>query len=132
MTKQVLPEGAEVSELRSSVFDYDKRTGDKHVGYYDMQEMMQYLLNDDGAAFNQWKQSFDASVAYWNTTEKNYSMFAHKRFDSVWGMFPMKPYAHGVTHYVPSVSTTSAAQAANAAYRSTSWYSAAGLARLGW
>ena len=132
VTKQVLPEGAEVSELRSSVFDYDKRTGDKHVGYYDMQEMMQYLLNDDGAAFNQWKQSFDASVAYWNTTEKNYSMFAHKRFDSVWGMFPMKPYAHGVTHYVPSVSTTSAAQAANAAYRSTSWYSAAGLARLGW
>lgn len=132
VTKQVLPEGAEVSELRSSVFDYDKRTGDKHVGYYDMQEMMQYLLNDDGAAFNQWKQSFDASVAYWNTTEKNYSMFAHKRFDSVSGMFPMKPYAHGVTHYVPSVSTTSAAQAANAAYRSTSWYSAAGLARLGW
>ena len=66
VTKQVLPEGAEVSELRSSVFDYDKRTGDKHVGYYDMQEMMQYLLNDDGAAFNQWKQSFDASVAYWN------------------------------------------------------------------
>ena len=39
---------------------------------------------------------------------------------------------NGVSHYIPSTATSSAAQAANAAYRSTSWYSAAGLARLGW
>lgn len=134
-TKQVLPEGTKISELRSNVFDYDKRTGegtDGHVGYYDMQEMMQYLLNDDSAAFDQWIQSFDASVAYWNTTEKNYSMFAGYKFDNVMGMFPMKPHAHGVTHYIPSASTASAAQAADAAYRSTLWYSAAGLSELGW
>ena len=37
-----------------------------------------------------------------------------------------------VSHYIPSTATSAAAQAANAAYRSTSWYSAVGLARLGW
>ena len=47
------------------------------------------------------------------------------------GMFSIKR-ANGVSHYIPSTATSSAAQAANAAYRSTSWYSAAGLARLGW
>ena len=43
------------------------------------------------------------------------------------GMFSIKR-ANGVSHYIPSTATSSAAQAANAAYRSTSWYSAAGLA----
>lgn len=47
------------------------------------------------------------------------------------GMFSMKR-ANGVSHYIPSTATSAAAQAANAAYRSTSWYSAVGLARLGW
>lgn len=45
------------------------------------------------------------------------------------GMFSMKR-ANGVSHYIPSTATSAAAQAANAAYRSTSWYSAVGLAGL--
>ena len=47
------------------------------------------------------------------------------------GMFSMKR-ANGVSHYIPSTATSAAAQAANAAYRSTLWYSAVGLSRLGW
>lgn len=47
------------------------------------------------------------------------------------GMFSMKR-ANGLANYIPSTATSAAAQAANAAYRSTSWYSAVGLARLGW
>lgn len=47
------------------------------------------------------------------------------------GMFSIKR-ANGVSHYIPSTATSAAAQAANAAYRSTLWYSAVGLARLGW
>ena len=47
------------------------------------------------------------------------------------GMFSMKR-ANGVSYNFPPPATSAAAQAANAAYRSTSWYSAVGLARLGW
>lgn len=134
-TKEVLQSSVDLSKLRSDVFDYDKRTGeyqDGHVGYYDMQEMMQYILSDNSAAYDAWKKSFDASVAYWNTTDKNYSMFAKYRFDSIQGMFPMKPNAHGVAHYIPSASTSYIAGVTNAAYRTTAWYNAAGLSKLGW
>ena len=62
-------------------------------------------------------------LSSWKKTPMIYSMSV--------GMFSIKR-ANGVSHYIPSTATSSAAQAANAAYRSTSWYSAAGLARLGW
>lgn len=120
-TKQVLPETAPaVSALRGTVFDYDKRTySDGHVGYYDMQDLVETLAEDE-TSFNAWLQAYGQVVGYWNTTPKNYSQFV--------GMFSMEN-THGVTHYIPS--QTSDLQAAEA-YRSVAWYSASGLSGLGW
>lgn len=130
-TKQVLQSGMGVSELRSKVFDYDKRTSiSSYVGYFDMMEMMEYLTDDAG--YQAWKQAFASALGYWNTTEKNFSMFVGRKFDSIEGMFPMQPRANGVTHYIPSESTAYEVRAANIAYRSTAWYEAAGLSLLGW
>ncbi len=110
--------------LRSSVFNYDQRKvgSSYYVGYYDFVEMMEKLVVDE-VALDEWKQAYDAASVCWKKTPMIYSMSV--------GMFSIKR-ANGVSHYIPSTATSSAAQAANAAYRSTSWYSAAGLARLGW
>lgn len=118
ITKQVLPENADNQELLSTVFDYDKRSsGEGHVGYYDMERMMQSLL--DNSAFIAWKQVYDLAVPYWKTTLQNYSAFAR--------MFSMEG-TNGVSHYIPA----SNKPAARAAYHSTEWYEAAGLSKLGW
>lgn len=116
VTRQVLLLG-DTSGLRSAVFDYDRRSGSDHIGYYDMVTMMQHLTEPVG--FAAWKQVYDAAVAYWNTTPMNFSAFDH--------MFSMEG-SNGVSHYIPSSSYQSAA----AAYRSTEWYSAVGLSQLGW
>lgn len=118
-TKQALSDVAEVdnAHLRDNIFNYDKRSSSSSgfVGYYDMVAMMQELTDAD--AFTAWKQAFDSAVAYWNTTVKNYSMYAD--------MFSMEG-TNGVTHYIPLSSKPAAA------YRSTAWYEAAGLSNLGW
>lgn len=49
ITKQVLPGLVDNAQLRSLIFDYDKRRGsdgfqDGHVGYYDMANMMKKSL----------------------------------------------------------------------------------------
>lgn len=110
--------------LRDEVFDYDARrlspnpdNRKSHVGYYDFSQMMKTLLNDD--AYAAWQQVFKASIVYWNTTDMNYSQFV--------GMFSMKD-TNGVTHYIPLSTDSQAA----AAYRSTAWYTAAGLDKIGW
>lgn len=121
ITRQVLPDGGAVDneELRSTVFDYDKRSVSQgHIGYYDMVQMMRKLLTDD-IAFAAWKQKYDAAVPYWKTTTQNYSAYA--------GMFSMEG-TNGVSHYIPTASQSAAA----AAYRSTEWYEAAGLSKFGW
>lgn len=117
VTKQVLPDMAiDNSVLRQNVFNYDKRTSSS-VGYYDMQQMMKNIL--DNSSYSYWKQAFDASVVYWNTTDKNYSQYI--------GEFSMKD-TNGVSHYISKSLSSSAA----AAYRSTAWYTAAGLDQIGW
>lgn len=115
---------ADGSVLRATVFDYDQRDdwSSSRVGYYDFVEMMETLVEDD-ALLNEWKQAYEAASIYWSTTPKIYSMST--------GLFSMER-AHGVSHYIPSSSTSSSAQAALAAYRSMSWYGAAGLSKLGW
>ncbi len=118
MTKQVLSGVANNTELRSKVFDYDKRSSFySHVGYYDMVEMMRLLTDNSG--FTAWKQVYDDAMTYWATTPMNYSAFAD--------MFSMKG-TNGVSHYIP----TSNSSAISTAYRSTEWYEAAGLSKLGW
>lgn len=120
-TNRALSDVVEVDnvQLRENVFNYDKRSSSSSsfVGYYDMVAMMQELT--DGDSFTTWKQSFDSAVAYWNTTSKNYSMYAD--------MFSMEG-TNGVTHFIPLSSKLTAANA----YRSTAWYKAAGLSNLGW
>lgn len=131
VTKQVISEaaGAENTLPRDEVFDYDARrlsfdARDKksHVGYYDFPQMMEVLLADD-EAYTAWKQAYDASIVYWNTTEKNYSRFV----SSYGGMFSMEG-ANGVTHYIPLSLDSQAA----GVYHLTAWYKAAGLAGIGW
>ncbi|WP_281644777.1 clostripain-related cysteine peptidase [Bacteroides zoogleoformans] len=119
VTKDVLLQNVvTLQELRSSVFDYDKRASiNQHVGYYDMVQMMRLL--SDNAGFAAWKQAYDAACIDWQTTRLNCSGSA--------GMFSMEG-SSGVSHYIPGPYTA----AANAAYRSTSWYEAAGLSLLGW
>ena len=102
----------------NTVFDYDKRDMEEgHVGYYDFSQMMEMRLDAD--AYVAWKNVFDASIVYWNTTDKNYSMF--KRMFSMEG-------TNGITHYIPLSVDSKAAEA----YRSMAWYKAAGLENMGW
>lgn len=102
------------SMLQENVFNYDKTGG---VGYYDMGQLMQYLLID----MNEWNAAVNNVIVYWKTTPMNYSSVAHR--------FPIsEDETCGVSHYIPSTGTV----AANAAYRSTAWYKAAGLSKLGW
>lgn len=118
ITRQLLPENANSDELRSLIFDYDKRSlKSGHVGYYDFVQLMQQLT--DASGFASWKQVYDLAVPYWQTTPKNYSAFG--------GMFSMEG-SSGVSHYIPS----SSHQAAAVAYRSTEWYKSAGFSKLGW
>lgn len=119
MTNQVLTKIADKSELKN-VFDYDKRSynNPNYVGYYDMVDLMRLLT--DASGFAAWKQAYDTAVPYWATTPKNYSGFTKKEF-SMEG-------TNGVSHFIPS----SSGSAINAAYRSTEWYKAAGLSKLGW
>lgn len=121
-TARVLSEVAvdERATLRESVFNYDQRDfwSSSHIGYYDFVEMMEALELGD-AVMEEWKQVYDATLVYWNTTPKIYSMST--------GLFSMER-ANGVSHYIPSASKPSVVKA----YRSMEWYKAAGLSQLDW
>lgn len=121
LTAQLMPtEEVDLHALRKEVFDYDQRSGwDKkyYIGYHDWAQMMQALLSE--ADYTTWRQAYDDAVVYWNTTPKNYS--------AVVGMFSMEG-TNGVTHYIPQSVTSPRAES----YRSLDWYTAAGLAKLGW
>ncbi|MCD8292399.1 MAG: clostripain-related cysteine peptidase, partial [Prevotellaceae bacterium] len=111
----------DVASLRQSVFNYDQRDNktyaSSHIGYYDMADLMQQLLGEDYSPTV--LSTLQSGLVYWQTTPMNYSQFT--------GMFSMEG-TNGLTHYIPADLTSDAAEA----YRSTAWYSAAGLDRLGW
>lgn len=107
----------DIITLRSNVFDYDKRNTTSHVGYYDLQGLMEQVLYPEG--YIEWLKVYQSALAFWKTTPKNYS--------SVAKMFSMEG-ANGVTHYIP----TAAFAERDEEYRSTSWYQDAGLEKLGW
>ena len=121
LTAQLMPETtADVDALCENVFNYDQRSGwyeESHIGYYDWAQLMQALLSETDYAT--WRQAYDEAVTYWNTTPMNYS--------GVVGMFSMEG-TNGVTHYIPQNVTSPRAES----YRSLDWYTAAGLAKLGW
>lgn len=111
---------ADGKTLRSSVFDYDRRSAwsSSHVGYYDFAEMMEVLVTDP-SLYADWKQAYAAASVYWATTPMIYSMYG--------GMFSMERTS-GVSHYIPMDSKLSAVEA----YRSMDWYKEAGLSQIGW
>ena len=122
LTAQLMPETAvDVDAFCENVFNYDQRDPDdwfeSHIGYYDWAQLMENLLSE--ADYTTWRQAYDEAVTYWNTTPMNYS--------SVVGMFSMEG-TNGVTHYIPQSVTSPRAES----YRSLDWYTAAGLAKLGW
>lgn len=118
ITKQVLPENLDKALLRASVFDYDKRSPyEGHVGYYDLVGMIRAIT--DESVYKIWKKSFDATVVYWNTTQKNYSSYVD--------MFSMED-TEGVSCYILSASDN----LTDKAYRSIEWYTAAGLGEFHW
>lgn len=119
-TKDSLPSTTvDTDELCDNVFDYDKRSSTGHVGYYDMVGLMESIM--EPATFEEWQQAYLATVAYWKTTPKNYSMSAK--------LFSMEG-ANGVSHYIPS--SVDYGPASLSDYRDTAWYSDAGLSQLGW
>ena len=102
LTAQLLPEEVvDIAALKEEV---------------DLKQLMEQVLDD--ASYATWTQAFDAAIAYWSTTPKNYSQFV--------GMFSMEG-ANGITHYIPGSSTQR-----DAAYHSMKWYQDAGLEKLGW
>lgn len=120
VTKQILPETVDKLRLRAVAFDYDKRGGsggydNGRVGYYDFVDVVREITTD--AAYATWKRAFDATVAYWATTPKNYSSYVR--------MFTMEG-TDGVSCYIPTTSNN----LTDKAYRSTEWYTAAGFDEL--
>lgn len=122
VTKQLLSSTAPSLNtlLSAGIYDYDKHKGlpqYEYVGYYDMKQLMQYILDDMSA----WNLAAANAIIYWRSTPKNYSGGI--------GLFPLpQETTCGVSHYIP----TSPISAATVAYRSTSWYKAAGLSKLNW
>lgn len=106
--------------LNSNLYNYDKRSkySSSFIGYYDMKQLMQLLSTD----INAWTVAANNAIIYWKTTPKNYSGI-------IGTMFPIpQETTCGVSHYIPMSASSSAA----AAYRSTAWYTAAGLDQIGW
>lgn len=123
VTKQTL-KSVELNTLLSSVYDYDQRNqhGTSHIGYYDMKQLMQQLSAD----MNAWTIAMDNAIVYWQTTPKNGSSLISP-YELVMFDVPQKETC-GMSHYIPKSLNSSAA----AAYRSTAWYTAAGLDQIGW
>lgn len=123
ITKQTLKSVELNTLLNSNLFNYDK--GNKYstirlyVGYYDMKQLMQLLSTD----INAWTVAANNAIIYWETTPNNYSSIAGGAMFSI-----PKETTCGVSHYIPMSTSSSAA----AAYRSTAWYTAAGLDQIGW
>ena len=120
VTRAKLPSQTfDVKNLRSKVFDYDKRGSSSHVGYYDIQGLMENVLAP--ADYVEWQKAYQSALTYWNTTSQNYSAIVK--------MFSMDG-AKGVSHYIPSSDTSAADR--NKDYHSTAWYQDAGLESIGW
>lgn len=117
-TQKALANVVDATTLPGSVFNYDRRRAysSSFVGYYDMVQMMEVLL--DEATFVSWKDAYDALQPYYKTTPMNYS--------SAVGLFSMEG-TNGISHFIPGQS-----DAVNVAYRMTEWYQTVGLSKLGW
>lgn len=119
-TKQILPkyikEGRWINT--SGILCYDRRLS-KY--YYDFDGLMHSLLNVESDEYKSWRQVYDSTVIYWQTTPKNYS--------SSVGSFSMEG-SQGLSIYIPRGKYDSNQ---NKYYReSVQWYTAAGWNETGW
>ena len=105
------------STLVNKVFNYDKRSDSRYIGYYDISSLMEATAKSN-EALESWKNVYARALPLFKTTPMNY---ADGR------MFSMRG-ATGLSHYIPRYLSSQAA----AAYRSFEWYKAAGLENLGW
>lgn len=109
----------DIVTLRSKVFDYDKRNSSSHVGYFDMQSLMEQILTPTG--YVEWLTAYQSALTFWKTTPKNYS--------SIVNLFSMEG-AKGVSHYIPSANGSTVQRDED--YRSTTWFQDAGFESIGW
>ncbi|KAA6340414.1 Clostripain [termite gut metagenome] len=83
--------------------------------YYDIDSFIHSLTEDNNTDYTLWHTAFENAVPYFETTEKNYSMYGGG------GMFSMKN-ATGLSIYIPNKNLKDI----NAFYATYQWYTAAG------
>lgn len=105
--------------LRQSIFNYDRRPNVGLHYYFDMVNLMQAIM--PATAFYSWLKAYQEALPYWQSTPKFFS--------SARGWFSLEG-SHGISHYIPK--KNDASDTTDIAYRSTAWYKAAGLSKLGW
>ncbi|MBR3859981.1 MAG: clostripain [Bacteroidaceae bacterium] len=114
--------GKGISTDLSTVQRYYPRTSNTTPEYYDMNGYMRQLITlpED---YEYWKSSFDHTIPYRKTTPQWFSDYSKGLEDIV----DMENYG-GISCYVPKEGRTRL----NEAFRSTSWYHAAGWEQAGW
>lgn len=103
----------------SGILDYDKRNA-SWIGYFDMQQLYKRMIISE-SDFHRWLSYYDAALYCYYTTDLNYSAFC--------GMFDMTS-SNGFSCYCPISPRTNPSR--NLEYKQMGWYTAAGLAGLGW
>lgn len=94
----------------------------KRPGYYDMNGYMLRLLTD-ADDYNRWASALDKAIPYRITTPHWFSDYTGTEYVT------LESYS-GISCYVPR--NTSNRSQLNEAFRSTSWYHAAGWSQIGW
>lgn len=114
--------GKGISTDLSTVQRYYPRTSNTTPEYYDMNGYMRQLITlpED---YEYWKSAFDHTIPYRKTTPQWFSDYSKGLEDIV----DMENYG-GISCYVPKEGRTRL----NEAFRSTSWYHAAGWEQAGW
>lgn len=107
-TQQILPKytGGSKTISTAGILCYDRRSTRY---YYDFDGMMQ-SLELSSSEYAKWKKSYDETVIYWQTTDRNYSDHGLD--------FSMKG-STGLSTYIPQANS-------NIDYTKCSWYSASG------
>jgi hypothetical protein len=123
-TQLILPAFIQNGERVSmtGVLDYDRRTNNEHIGYYDFSLLMKSLANNTDA-FTSWLVAFKAAVPYAKSTDKIYTQFNYG------GTFAVPGYS-GVSMYVPR--SGGGHSAWNQLYKKCKWYTDAGWSKTGW
>lgn len=119
-TKAIIPkyiqDGRGVDRNGILLYDFNDNAN------YDFENLIQRLTGGtDNEDYQSWREAFDNTIVYWQTTPLNYSGI-------IWSMFSMEG-AEGLSTYIPNGSKDSKM---NTFYRTLKWYSAAGWDETGW